>query len=82
MTMMNLDRPLLAALLLLLTILDSDSTTNLSSLLGVVEQWRPQDVRANSVQSRAIVVAWNVTAMCAKNIITSLGRASASTVIE
>ena len=49
--MMNLDRPLLAALLLLLTILDSDSTTNLSSLLGVVEQWRPQDVRASFVHS-------------------------------
>ena len=49
--MTNLARPLLAGLLLLLTTLDGDLTTNLSSLLGVVEQWRPQDVRVSFVHS-------------------------------
>ena len=78
--MTNLDRPLLAGLLLLLTILDSDLTTNLSSLLGVVEQWRPQDVRVSFVHSRPIAFAISVTVRYARNITTFLGRAYASTV--
>ena len=55
--MMNLDRPLLAGPLHLLMTLDSDWMMNLSNLLGVAEQCRPQDVRVSFVRSCPIVFA-------------------------